>query len=269
MVSIEEKIHVKTPEYVSLQFHLAGLGSRSVAFIIDQLILMAINLVIILSLFFGMEGFAVFFAVFDSPMMPLAIAVILIFAINTGYFFILEYFMGGQTIGKKISGIRVIQDNGHSITLLASFIRNLLRIIDGLPASYFLGILMIFFHSEHKRLGDLAAGTIVVHEKKRKNVNKLTPLERELSERQISKESLSLDDSAIASFGTKEWQLLKKYSDRFVQLPFDERSGLTTEVANILLVKAGISLNGRSNQELENLLLALYLRLKDDFDYEL
>lgn len=164
----DESISIKTPEYVSLQFNAAGLGSRSLAFIIDQFILMAINIAIIVILVLFMEGQGAALMMFDSMTVPVAIAIILIFLINTGYFFVLEYFTGGRTIGKKILGIRVIQDNGHSITLLSSIIRNFMRLIDSLPTGYLVGILMIFFHSQHKRLGDMVAGTLVVHERSKK-----------------------------------------------------------------------------------------------------
>ncbi|MFK4996937.1 RDD family protein [Bacillus sp. N9] len=64
--------------------------------------------------------------------------------INWGYFIVFEFVSGGRTIGKRVIGIRVIQDNGHSITFLSSLIRNLLRVIDSLPTSYLLGMIMIF-----------------------------------------------------------------------------------------------------------------------------
>ncbi|WP_416147254.1 RDD family protein [Salipaludibacillus sp. HK11] len=264
-----EKISVKTPEYVSLQFESAGLGSRSVAFIIDQAILMVVNILIVVMIFFSMEQMEAFFMMFDSPMVPIAIAIVLIFVINNGYFFVLEYFTGGRTIGKKVIGIRVIQENGHSITLLSSFIRNFLRIVDSLPASHLLGIIMIFAYPKHKRLGDLAAGSIVVHEKGRLKGKKLSKLEKEIANRNITKDNLSLDEWSLNALGSKEWQLLKAYSERFTQLPMAESESLTSEVASVLLVKVGIELEGSTVTDKENMLLALYLHMKDEWDYQL
>lgn len=195
-----------------------------------------------------------------------AVAIIIIFVLNWGYFFALEYFYGGKTIGKKILGVRAIQENGHSLTLLSSFIRNLLRIIDMLPASYLLGMIMIFFHPAHKRLGDVVAGTIVVHERKRE---KSPAIEKEIDRRNLDSSDLEIDDWAMRSFGKKEWNLLYTYSQRFLQLPDAEREQLTNQLAAILLPKAGLSTENKRTEELENQLLVLYLILREDWEYQL
>ncbi len=136
------------------------------------------NIVFFLVLFFILMGEPISQILAEISSLTIGIIIIILFIINWGYFFAFEYFSGGRTLGKKVIGIRVIQDNGHSVTLLSSLIRNLLRIIDSLPASYFLGMMMMFFHSKHKRLGDFVAGTIVVHERKTKSNKKLTALEK-------------------------------------------------------------------------------------------
>ena len=178
----QEQVDIKTPEFVSLQFQLAGLGSRTAAFIIDQLILMIVNVIIIICLGFVLYGFDDLFYLADEFMSyPIAITLIVLFLLNWGYFFVLEYFSGGKTIGKRVVGIRVIQENGHSFTILSSFIRNLVRIIDSLPANYLVGMLMIFFHPKNKRIGDLMAGTIVVHERKAKKKIGYLLLKRKLN----------------------------------------------------------------------------------------
>ncbi|QED47790.1 RDD family protein [Cytobacillus dafuensis] len=263
-----DEVGIKTPEYVSLQFQLAGLGSRSAAFIIDQLILMIVNILIIVLLFFILIGQQDFMLWASMNSVSFAIAIILLFILNWGYFFAFEYFSGGRTIGKKVIGIRVIQENGHSITLLSSFIRNFLRIIDSLPVYYFLGLIMIFFHSKHKRIGDLVAGTIVVHERKTKK-NKLTAIEKEIEKRGLTKDDVDIDEWALKSFDTKEWNLIKTYTNRFMQLPYDERNQLTIKVAEIMLPKTGIVMSGKNYQNLEDILLVLYLKLKDEWEYEL
>lgn len=267
----EEKVGIKTPEYVSLQFQLAGLGSRTAAFIIDQLILTLVNiaiLIVVLILLVGTPSSALFFAT-EMESMTLAITIIALFLINWGYYFAYEYFSGGKTIGKKIIGIRVIQENGHSITLLSSFIRNFLRIIDMLPANYFIGILMVFFHSKHKRVGDLVAGTIVVHERHVKKKKKQTPLEKEIEKRGISKTNLGLNEWSLNSIGTKEWKLIQTYCNRVIQLPEVERIHLTKEVADIVFPKIGLQVENKNTSEIENLLFVLYLTLKDEWDFEL
>lgn len=266
---MDQHMNIKTPEYVSLQFQLAGLGSRAAAFIIDQLILMAVNLLIILILVLVNTGSPSTFFFFGMESYAIGVTIIIVFLLNWGYFFAFEYFSGGRTLGKKALGLRVIQENGHSITLLSSFIRNLMRIVDSLPTGYFLGLMMIFFHSKHKRLGDIVAGTIVVHERKAKRGKKLTSVEKEISNRGISKELLSLDERTLLSFGPKDWKLISTYSQRFTQLSDSERSDLTRQIAEILLVKLGMEIERKSDIELENTLLALYLHLKEEWEFEL
>lgn len=264
----QENVGIKTPEFVSLQFQLAGLGSRTAAFIIDQLILMIVNILIVIAFFLFMNG-SPDFMLMEINSLPLAITIILIFLINWGYFFAFEFFSGGRTIGKKIIGIRVIQENGHSLTLLSSFIRNLLRIIDSLPANYFLGLLMIFFHSKHKRIGDLVAGTIVVHERKAKRKKKLSAIEKEIEKRGLTKDDLIIEEWAKKSLGSKEWDIIRAYCNRFLQLPLEERSQLTVQLADILFLKLGIAVEGKNERELEDSILILYLILKDEWAFEL
>lgn len=261
----QEQINIKTPEYVSLQFRLAGLGSRAAAMIMDQLLLGIVNAVLIL-LFIFVGKSSLLYSIGD-PDLYAALILLLLFIIRWGYFFVGEYFFGGKTVGKKLIGIRVIQENGHRITFLSSLIRNLLRIVDSLPTGYFLGMMMVFLHSKHKRLGDLVAGTIVVHErgtKKKKN-----QIDETIKARGLTKESITVSDLTIQSLGKKEWKLLKTYNERFLQLPKAERPELTRKVARILLPKINVNENDKTHQELENTLLTLYLIVREEWEYEL
>ena len=259
------QIEIKTPEFVSLQYQIAGLGSRAAAMIIDQLLLIVANIAIYL--IFLMANVAEIFYLSNS-WVPIAIAIIIVFAINWGYFFALEYFFGGKTLGKKLIGIRVIQENGHSVTLLSSLIRNLLRIIDILPTSYFLGMVFIFFNSKHKRLGDMVAGTIVVHERNAKKEG-TSKIDKEISRRGLTKDSLTLDSFALRSLGKKEWELLRIYSRKLLNVRMAERVQLTRNLAQKLLPKIGLDASDREISELENILLTLYLITKDEWEYEL
>jgi uncharacterized RDD family membrane protein YckC len=265
----KDQMDIKTPEYVSLQFQLAGLGSRAAAFIYDQVILGFASILLFFGSLFVMKGMSSFPFFQDENLVPLAIIVIVLFILKWCYFFACEFFSGGRTIGKKIVGIRVIQENGHSITLLSSFIRNLLRIIDALPTSYFLGIVMILLHSKHKRLGDVVAGTIVVHERKAKPKKKRSPIEKEIQRRGLSQASLTVDEFALKSFTSKDWKLISTYVSRFHDLPLVERNQLTKQIAEILLPKIGMEVEGSNEQDLENTLLVLYLLLKEEWEFEL
>jgi uncharacterized RDD family membrane protein YckC len=265
----DDQLDIKTPEFVSIQFQLAGLGSRAAAFLIDRILLTVVNILIFIVAFMIMNGMSSFPFFIEENFLPLAITIVVLFILNGGYFFAYEYFSGGRTIGKKLVGIRVIQENGHSITLLSSFIRNLLRIIDSLPTSYFLGIIMIFFHSKHKRLGDIVAGTIVVHERKAKRKNKLSPIEKVIQNRGLSKDDLTIDEWTLKSLGMKEWKLVSTYVSRFHQLAVAERNQLTKQIADILLSKIGLEMEGKNELDLENTLFVLYLILREEWEFEI
>ncbi|MFI8684373.1 RDD family protein [Rossellomorea sp. NPDC077527] len=268
---LEEQVDIRTPEYVSLQFQPAGLGSRAAALMIDQIILGILNILIVVLLVFATTGGNSPFAwyLFDVNSTLWGIAIIGLFVLNWGYFFALEYFWGGKTVGKRLLGIRVMQENGHSVTLLSCFIRNLLRIIDSLPAAYFLGMIMIFLHSKHKRLGDIVAGTIVVHERRVKGKRKEKTIEKEIRQRGLQKEDLSVEEWTLKQLGSKEWSLIKTYANRFSQLPLAERNHLSKKLADILFPKLGIDMEGKTYEELENTLLLLYVALREEWEIEL
>ncbi|MFA1819221.1 RDD family protein [Virgibacillus oceani] len=261
----QEQIDINTPEFVSLQFSLAGLGSRAAAMIIDQVIVTLANIALVLMLVFSTSNNI--WVMMDSGWL-IATFIIAIFVINWGYFFAAEYFFNGKTVGKHMVGIRVIQENGHSITWISALIRNLLRIIDMLPTSYFLGIILVFFHSKHKRLGDMAAGTVVVLEDSRKRKKK-SAMDKEMEHRGLNKDSIYIDNLAYNTLGSKEYNLLRTYSSKLIELRDVQRSQLTIEMAEILLPKIGLETKGKSVYELENVLLVLYLKMKEDWEFEL
>ena len=255
----EQPFQVKTPEYVSLQFQLANLGSRATASIIDHAIIFIAQVIVLLGLAF-LAGLSLEFDLI-SPGWIIALVFIILFVFNFGYFIILEYFWGGRTIGKRILGIRVIQENGHNITFLSSIIRNFLRLIDSLPSSYALGILMVFIHSKHKRLGDLAAGTIVVHERGK---GKPSKLDRYIEGKGISEYTISVDEQNLHVFSQKDWELLNRYCHRLPNLDQLTKEKLNKEIASILLPKLNImTYQGKE----EMLLLALYLHLRKIWSY--
>ncbi|SHN31147.1 RDD family protein [Gracilibacillus kekensis] len=260
----QEKLGVKTPEYVSLQFQLAGLGSRSAAHIIDYAIIMFTQFLIILFLLLAFTNSFTNFFVGSGESLILAIVLIVIFILNFGYFILFEYFWGGRTIGKRMIGIRVIQENGHNITLLSSIIRNFVRIIDMLPGAYAVGIILIFAHDKHKRLGDITAGTIVVHEKQKKSRQK--PLDKYISDKGLRKETLQLESVHLKQFSQKDWHLLQTYVHRIVDLRTQEKDQLTMQVSKILLPKVKDQLTNNALND-EDWLILLYLHLKEEWEY--
>jgi len=145
---------VTTPERVSFDYQVAGLGTRAIAQILDLLILAGILLALL---------FAVL-AVGQTSMEVVAylLAVIGGFVVVFGYFWACEAFWSGQTVGKKVFRLRAVGDRGEPMTFVQAGIRNIVRIVDFLPYAYGVGLVVLFINGKGKRLGDLAAGTVVV-----------------------------------------------------------------------------------------------------------
>ena len=158
-----DQLSIETPELVGIDMPVAGIGSRFVALLVDYLIWLvaAIAFVFLISLIdpslshFGKLG----------EKWATAIFTMVVFLWFWGYFTLFEAFWGGRTPGKRLAKIRVIQRSGRGIGLFESMTRNLIRIVDQVPFIYAVGAVSIFVTREHQRLGDLAAGTLVVHER--------------------------------------------------------------------------------------------------------
>jgi uncharacterized RDD family membrane protein YckC len=150
------RLEVETPDHVVLRYDLAGAGNRGFAALLDFLLasVIAITALVILS-WAGTLSEASLFVVGG-------LAMILTLVVIWAYFILLEWLWNGQTIGKRAFKLRVINEDGSPAQFTAVLIRNLLRLVDFLPAFYGLGVLVIVLSPKSQRLGDLAAGTYVV-----------------------------------------------------------------------------------------------------------
>ena len=144
---------VKTPEGITFSLQLAGPISRFIAWAID---VMTISVV--------MSILQVLLAVFGLVSVDLAyaIAILLYFVVSIGYNIFFEWYWQGQTIGKKMLRLRVMDEQGLRLRFSQIVIRNLLRAVDSLPGLYLIGGLMTLFSRRAQRLGDVAANTIVI-----------------------------------------------------------------------------------------------------------
>ena len=144
---------VATPERVSFDYQVAGLGTRAFAQVLDLLIVS----VILLAVYF--VAVAVSLAEVVTGQL---IAILGSFVVIFGYFWVSEALWSGQTVGKKAFRLRAVGDRGEPLTFAQAGIRNIVRIVDFLPYGYGVGLIALFVNGKGKRLGDLAAGTIVV-----------------------------------------------------------------------------------------------------------
>jgi uncharacterized RDD family membrane protein YckC len=162
------RITLRTPESVELEFTLAGIGSRALALVIDYNILgLTLAGFVTLWLLFSvqltnyLEQWKVGYAGLANWL--LAIPFLICFVIFVGYFIFFEALWQGQTPGKRMTKIRVIRDDGRPVTLTQATLRALLRPLDDLLS---LGFFFIVFSKHEKRIGDWAAGTVVVQEER-------------------------------------------------------------------------------------------------------
>lgn len=147
---LENREYIKLPEGVDIAITPAGVVARSYAYLIDfiirGLVLIAVSSVLA---FLGDAG--------------QGLILIAYFVISWGYSILYEM-ENGQTPGKKRLKIRVVQDNGLPASFSQIVVRNLLRPADMLPIGYFLGLVVMLFNNRFKRIGDWAAGTMVIYE---------------------------------------------------------------------------------------------------------
>lgn len=163
---MDEQLTISTPEQVAFQYEMAGIGSRFVAALLDHFILFVI--IVLLSIAASFVDFSATFAGGAdggaAAYLVLALLTIVVFLSIFGYFIVFETVWNGQTPGKRASGLRVIRHNGQPIGAGEAMIRNLVRLVDFLPGFYGIGLVTMFVDKDARRLGDFAAGTIVVRE---------------------------------------------------------------------------------------------------------
>jgi uncharacterized RDD family membrane protein YckC len=155
MEDYQDRLSIATPEGVTVDLILAGLGSRFTATLID-LTFKAILIIagLLLGALIGDLG--------------IAVSSVITFVVYFGYDVAFEVLSNGQTPGKRWTGLRVLRDDGRPVDLLSSAIRNVVRLVDGLPLSYLPAMVSILVTKRNQRLGDLAASTIVVREPRKK-----------------------------------------------------------------------------------------------------
>ncbi|BAY23513.1 RDD domain-containing protein [Calothrix sp. NIES-2100] len=158
------RVKFRTPESVELEFTLAGIGNRAWALLIDYHILALILLgfyIIFWVIIVQLSDFWVKVFGANLGLWMIAIALLITFAIYSGYFVFFETLWQGQTLGKRFAKIRVVRDDGRPIGLQQAVLRGLLRPLDEF---LFIGAFLIMLGRQEKRLGDFAAGTIVIQD---------------------------------------------------------------------------------------------------------
>ena len=167
---MDEQLTISTPEQVAFNYEMAGIGTRFVASLLDHLILVTAMVLVYCAIAALIPTFGAGAIVSGDESgqsaiyVVLALLVLIEFVIFWGYFTLFELVWNGQTPGKRAGKLRVIRRDGQPVRAGEVMVRNLVRIIDFLPAFYGIGLITMFIDKDARRLGDMAAGTIVVHE---------------------------------------------------------------------------------------------------------
>lgn len=201
----DEDMVVATPELVAFSYELGGIGSRFIAALLDLLLALVIILLVgLLAIGLGSAT--------QSPEAGVLLFVFGSFALVYGYFWAQEAAFNGQTLGKRAARLRVVGQNGEPVSFSQAGIRNLVRFVDFLPLWYGIGLVTLFVNGRGRRLGDLAAGTVVVRERQRIRLQDLpTAVAPDVAASPLPEWSPALEDPAarrfLAAYAARRHQL--------------------------------------------------------------
>jgi uncharacterized RDD family membrane protein YckC len=250
--TLEEKLLVDTPEAVGIEFEIAGVGSRIVAGLVDGFIMVLLLTVLVLAPMIGLAS-GIFERVSHnlkggsksllSGVDAVAVALIMLvsFVIIWFYYVAAELLTDGRSPGKRSAGLRVVRTDGFPIGLSESVVRNLVRAVDVVPGVYLVGLVTMLISPRTQRLGDLAAGTIVVRERVREKSGRMPALSDAMA---------GASDVRVAQgLGPAETHLLLRYRERAPGLEPLARTALAGQIAVILRGRLNVAADPRISDE--------------------
>jgi uncharacterized RDD family membrane protein YckC len=243
---VEDRYTVDTPENIEFGYDIAGIGSRMLAAIIDTSIILALQAIILLLGSFATDSAGL------AESVRTALATIAGFMILWGYYIAFEVIWNGQSPGKRALGLRVVRTGGRPITFTAAVIRNLVRLVDFLPFFYGIGVVVMFVDSRSRRLGDLAAGVIVVRERREITLASLTA--------QGDQARIDLSSApeipGILALRAGDYQLIREFLDQRTTLGGDARKRIAQQLARGIEARLAIVVQGDPEPFLEQVALA-------------
>lgn len=225
---MERSVEVATGESVAFSYELAGLGSRFLAVFIDFLIQVTVAVgILLLFLLIGLalpdaKGSAAGTVDKVGDAIVIALFVVLAFIVFSGYFIIFETRWSGRTPGKRLVGIRVVRDGGFPVDFTSAVIRNVVRVLEFGLGFYILSAISALLSPQNRRLGDYAAGTIVVRDSA---FGSAPPA-------QLRDEPL--EDPLVRELTTSERELVARYAARRAGLAHGARAALAGKIAAVV-----------------------------------
>jgi uncharacterized RDD family membrane protein YckC len=237
-VDPSEKLTIETPEQIALEFPLAGLGSRAMALLVDTLIQVVAGLALGIAVTLLSPDLSTYWVAARQWM--IALVIFLLFCLYWRYFAVFEAFWNGQTPGKRQANIRVISASGRPITVFESIARNFMRAIDS-QFLYVVGAVSIAVDSKNRRLGDMVAGTVVVHEVQEQGDSYWYAAQ--------SSTTSSPPDAAVTTLTPQEFQLIETFLNRRLDLPNLQRLQSGRDIADRIGARLGVALEDRPSPE--------------------
>jgi uncharacterized RDD family membrane protein YckC len=235
----KETFAVRTPEYVRLQYVLAGIGSRVAAFCLDAVV----RLVLIGAIFVAALILSEWLLAGLSGSWLIALGVIGYGIVDLGYFLLFEALWSGQTPGKRHQGLRVIKTDGQPIGWIDSAIRNILRAVDMVAGVYPVGLVVMFLSKNNQRLGDYAAGTIVIVERRRGGPRQAP---RPSQEERLKHPETEL---CVSRLGAEQYRILRSFIDRRDEMDPPHRRQLARLLVKQVLEQGEVSPRTRAPDE--------------------
>jgi uncharacterized RDD family membrane protein YckC len=241
-----DQLSIETPELVAIEMPLAGIGSRFIALLVDTLIWFG-GLFVLALVFWAVQPAVQAFSQLSYQWVS-AIVTLTLFLLNWGYFTLFEAFWNGRTPGKRVAKIRVIQRSGRPIGFFESMARNLVRYVDQLPFFYAVGVIAMFVTRQHQRLGDLAAGTLVVRDREQEPTPWGDSATRTFTAQIFTAPPpapephtfVSLPASGVAKLSTADLEVLEGFFSRRLDMTLATRQALAERIAAAIRAKSGL-----------------------------
>jgi uncharacterized RDD family membrane protein YckC len=258
-------LRFETPENVQVQYEPAGLGTRFVAWFVDEILLIVGVIALMIALVAAGASFESVFGSFDGnrskkddqAILYFVGLIILVWGLSSFvYFGCCELFLRGQTIGKRVSKIRVLKSNGFQLDAGSILVRNLFRVLDNLPPMW----LFPLISRVHQRAGDMVAGTIVVFDAP----VSFSPVRTELAGRTAADAEFRFDASKLKRLAANDFMAIERVLDRLPSMKPEEQFDVLQVYVVQVAKKLGIDPPpiGREQRFLEDL-FAAELRRQD------
>jgi uncharacterized RDD family membrane protein YckC len=262
MMNSNDILRIDTPENVTFDYDVAGIGSRFLAALADTALIILLQ-VILFGAVLLVVNIILGKSVFENSIRSwvFAISGILSFVFLWGYYIFFEILWNGQSPGKRWVGLRVIRMDGTPITASEAVIRNLVRIIDFLPTAYGVGVVTMFINADSRRVGDLAAGTIVVHDREDKSLDKLSPVKPAMLTTWVTQNDIP-EGFPIERVSESDLQIIEEFLARRQDIP--NHTQLAQHILASIMARLDIPQTAVHRDRAEEILGAIYRVLRLD-----